>query len=30
MANIEKFIPILFKWEAGVEMKAGETLEQAF
>lgn len=30
MANIEKFIPILFRWEAGINMKSGETLEQAF
>lgn len=30
MANIEKFIPILFRWEAGITMKAGETIENAF
>ena len=30
MANIEKYIPILFRWEAGINMKAGETIEQAF
>lgn len=30
MANIEKFIPILLRWEAGIVMKNGETVEQAF
>lgn len=30
MANIEKYLPILFRWEAGINMKAGETIEQAF
>ncbi len=30
MANIEKYIPILFRWEAGINMKSGETIEQAF
>lgn len=30
MANIEKYIPILFRWEAGIIMKEGETIEQAF
>ena len=30
MANIDKFIPILLRWEAGIVMKEGETLEQAF
>lgn len=30
MANIEKYIPILFRWEAGINMKDGETIEQAF
>lgn len=30
MAQIDKFIPILFRWEAGIEMKKGETLEDAF
>ena len=30
MATIDKFIPILFRWEAGVIMKSGESLEQAF
>ena len=30
MATIEKYIPILFRWEAGINMKANETIEQAF
>ena len=30
MANIEEYIPILFRWEAGINMKDGETIEQAF
>lgn len=30
MATIEKYIPIILRWEAGVTMKAGETLENAF
>lgn len=30
MANIDKFIPILLRWEASTIVKAGETLEQAF
>ena len=30
MANIDNFIPILLRWEAGIVMKNGETLEQAF
>ena len=30
MANIEKYIPILFRWEAGINMKDNETIEQAF
>lgn len=30
MAQIEKYIPILFRWEAGIIMKDNETLEQAF
>lgn len=30
MATIDKFIPILLRWEAGIIMKAGETVEQAF
>lgn len=30
MATIEKYIPILLRWEAGITMKAGETIEQAF
>lgn len=30
MANIEKYIPILFRWEAGITMKDGESLEEAF
>jgi lysozyme family protein len=30
MANIEKYIPILFRWEAGIIMKDNETIEQAF
>lgn len=30
MANIEKFIPILLRWEAGITVKNNETLENAF
>lgn len=30
MAQIDKFIPILFRWEAGITMKDNETIEQAF
>lgn len=30
MATIDKFIPILLKWEAGIIMKNNETLEQAY
>ena len=30
MANIEKFIPILYRWETGITMKPGETIESAF
>lgn len=30
MATIDKYIPILFRWEAGINMKANETVEQAF
>lgn len=30
MANIDKFIPILLKWEASTIVKSGESLEQAF
>lgn len=30
MATIDKFIPILFRWEAGIVMKDSESLEQAF
>ena len=30
MANIEKYIPILFRWEAGIIMKPGETVENAY
>lgn len=30
MATIEKYIPIILRWEAGITMKAGETLESAF
>ena len=30
MATIEKFIPILYRWEAGITMKTGETNESAF
>lgn len=30
MATIDKYIPILFRWEAGINMKTNETLEQAF
>lgn len=30
MATIEKYIPIILRWEAGITMKAGETLENAF
>lgn len=30
MATIEKYIPIILRWEAGTTMKAGETLENAF
>ena len=27
MANIEKYLPILFRWEAGINMKANETIQ---
>lgn len=30
MANIDKFIPILYRWEAGITMKDNETVESAF
>lgn len=30
MATLDKFIPILLQWEAGVIVKQGETLEQAY
>ena len=30
MATIEKFIPILYRWETGIAMKPGETCESAF
>ena len=30
MAQIDKFIPILLKWEASITVKAGESLEVAF
>lgn len=30
MAQIDKFIPILYRWEAGVIIKDGESLEHAF
>lgn len=30
MANIDKFIPILLRWEAGITVKANETLENAY
>ena len=30
MATIDKFIPILFRWEAGISVHNDETLEQAF
>ena len=30
MASIDKYIPVLFRWEAGIRMKDGETLENAF
>lgn len=30
MANIEKFIPILYRWETGITVKPGETNEAAF
>lgn len=30
MANIENFIPILLRWEAGIIAKKGETIEQTF
>lgn len=30
MATIEKYIPIILRWEAGITMKVGETLESAF
>ena len=30
MANIDKFIPILLKWEAGITVKAGESLDKAY
>ena len=30
MATIEKFIPILYRWETGIIMKPGETNESAF
>lgn len=30
MATIDKYIPIVFRWEASVSLKQNETLEQAF
>lgn len=30
MASIDKFIPILLRWEAGIIVKDGETLENAY
>lgn len=30
MANIEKYIPIVLRWEAGISVKQGETLEHAY
>ena len=30
MATIDKFIPILFKWEAGITVKNNESLEDAY
>jgi lysozyme family protein len=30
MATIDKYIPILLRWEAGIAMKPGETVENAF
>ena len=30
MAEIDKFIPFILKWEAGTERKEGETLEELF
>ncbi len=30
MANIEKFIPILYRWETGITVRNNETLESAF
>lgn len=30
MANIEKYLPILLRWEAGINIKQNETLEHAF
>lgn len=30
MANIEKYLPILLRWEAGINVKQNETLEHAF
>lgn len=29
-AQIEKYLPILFRWEAGIVMKNNETIEEAF
>jgi lysozyme family protein len=30
MANIDKFIPILLRWEASIIVKTGESLEDAY
>lgn len=30
MATIDKFIPVILRWEAGITVKEKETLEQAF
>lgn len=30
MATIDKFIPILLRWEASIVIRTGETIEQAF
>lgn len=30
MATIDKFIPVVLRWEAGITIKDNETLEQAF
>ena len=30
MATVDKFIPVVLRWEAGTTVKSNETLEQAF